>query len=296
MEVLRKQIAPGLSESELELFLAQAERKGLDPLAGHIIAQKRWDATLEREQLVFYIKIDGLRLIAERTGKYAGQLGPFWCGEDGEWKDVWLSDEPPAAAKVGVLRSDFKEPIWGVARFSSYAQFKKDGKLNRSWAKMPDLMLAKCAEALALRRAFPAQTAGLYLPEELKEDLGPEPEPEPEPEPQVSEPEPEPEPEPQVSEPEPEPEPEPQVSEPEPEFELDEKAQRKRLVNLISKELTEMGFVTKKEFLDYIHAVVGRKVKSSNDLSLEELAKVLEEVRAIKKSTEGEIWDGEVPF
>lgn len=280
MEVLRKQIAPGLSESELELFLAQAERTGLDPLAGHIIAQKRWDATLEREQLVFYIKIDGLRLIAERTGKYAGQLGPFWCGEDGEWKDVWLSDEPPAAAKVGVLRSDFKEPIWGVARFSSYAQFKKDGKLNRSWAKMPDIMLAKCAEALALRRAFPAQTAGLYLPEELKEDA---PEPQvPVPDPQVSEPEMAP-----AAQPEPEPEPEP---------ELDEKAQRKRLVNLISKELTEMGFVTKKEFLDYIHAVVGRKVKSSNDLSLEELAKVLEEVRAIKKSAEGEIWDGEAPF
>jgi phage recombination protein Bet len=163
----------------VEAFLAHCRRTGLDPIARQIYAIYRggkWG---------IQISIDGARLVAERTGTYEGQTPVEWTADGVTWTQVWLSDSYPRAARVGVYRRGFREPLFAVATWDSYAVMqdewangRKTGEqtVSSMWAKFGPLMLGKCAEMLALRKAFPQDLSGLYSTEEMAQaDKGAEP-------------------------------------------------------------------------------------------------------------------------
>lgn len=168
IELVKTTVMKGASDAELQLFIGICNRTKLDPFARQIFAVPRWDATLKKNVFTFQISIDGFRLLAARSGKYRGQTEPQFCDDQGQWHDIWIKDEPPLAARVGVKHADFEEPLFATAKYKNYVQTKQDGKPMAMWAKMPDHMLAKCAEALALRKAFPYELSDLYTEEEIQ--------------------------------------------------------------------------------------------------------------------------------
>jgi len=149
---LRANLATGLTDTEFKAFLLIAQRKKLDPIQKHIYAIKRGG------KMVIQVSIDGLRSVAARSGLYAG------------------SDEKPIYAEDGTLKA-VEATVWRLARPTSDTRYAfnaiasmdeyKPKDNDFMWKKMGFRMLAKCAEALALRKAFPEDLGGLYTTEEM---------------------------------------------------------------------------------------------------------------------------------
>jgi phage recombination protein Bet len=165
VELVKDTIARGASDDELMLFLHLAQRSGLDPFARQIyLIERRANVNGEwRTSRQPQTGIDGLRLIADRTDRYApGREPAFTYDEQGR-----LATATSYVRKW--VRGEWHE-VAATAHYGEYVQAKKDGTPTQMWADKPHIMLAKCAEALALRRAFPAELSGLYTADEMRDE------------------------------------------------------------------------------------------------------------------------------
>lgn len=158
IDLIRNTVAQGTNDDEFKLYLYQASKMGLDPLAKQIHAVMRWDSKQNRNVMSIQTAIDGYRLIADRTGHYAGSDEPKFV----EGKPFPVSATVTVYKVVGGIRCPFTATAF-------WAEYYPGDKAGFFWKKMPHGQLAKCAEALALRKAFPAELSGVYTKEEMEQ-------------------------------------------------------------------------------------------------------------------------------
>jgi phage recombination protein Bet len=161
VDLIKSQIAPKATDSELKLFLYQCKRTGLDPLTRQIYAIHRWNSQQGKEVMTIQTSIDGYRVIAERSSEYGGQDSPeFIYDENGKLESCKVS--------VYRFRGDARyQAATGFVFFNEYLPIDKNGKPMGLWLKMPKVMISKVAEAVALRKAFPQDLSGIYVEEEM---------------------------------------------------------------------------------------------------------------------------------
>lgn len=174
----------GAGEGDLEVFFHVCKRSGLDPFARQIYMIGRnvrelgpdgnWHTVVKQ---TIQTGIDGFRLIgrraADRSHHAVAVEACEWAHEDGSWRPVWRAVwGVPVAARVTIRRDG--EPFTATALFDEYAQTKRDGGLTQMWAQRPAGQIAKCAEALAWRMAFPQDLSGIYADEEMGQADNPE--------------------------------------------------------------------------------------------------------------------------
>lgn len=168
IEILKNSICKGATNEEFEVFLMACQKTQLDPFMRQIYAVKRWDGRLKRETMTIQTGIDGYRLIAERTERYApGPKPTFEYDNHGN-----------LISATAYVKKMTKDGTWHIveaeAFLDEYCQTSIDKntgekKATGMWNSMQRNQLAKCAESLALRKAFPAEMSGVYTKEEMKQ-------------------------------------------------------------------------------------------------------------------------------
>lgn len=178
VDLIKKTVAEGTSDNELALFLEVCKSSGLNPFQRQIYAVMRSVNTkdargnwVNEKRMVIQTGIDGYRLIAARSGVHAGTSDAEYGAENKAGYPAWARVTVRKLMPGGHI-ADFT----ATARWEEYCQTTKDGKPSGQWPKMPYLMLGKCAEALALRKAFPAELSGVYTAEEMSQADTPAPE------------------------------------------------------------------------------------------------------------------------
>ncbi len=159
---------PDLDMVDIRLYGRLCVARGIDPTSGDLIpvvfGKGKARGGKNGRTLVVIETIDSLRKRAWASGLVAAIKGPEWCGSDGEWKDVWLEDEAPLAARFGVLRVDVEEMHWSVRLMK---EVRKTGTGDDFWrdegeSAQPVNMIGIAAERHGWRKNIPNLFASIY--------------------------------------------------------------------------------------------------------------------------------------
>lgn len=169
IDLIKRTVARDTTDDELALFLYTAKKRGLDPLCKQVHAVKRnvkQKGGGYASVMTIQTGIDGYRAIAERTGKYGGTYRKSMIDGEGHPEEIVVAVRKIIGGQV--------VEVEGRARWDEFKQTYFDKKsqsqvLSPMWRKMPYIMLEKCAEAQALRRAFPEHFSGIYTDEEMSQ-------------------------------------------------------------------------------------------------------------------------------
>ncbi|MFZ3032284.1 MAG: phage recombination protein Bet [Candidatus Moraniibacteriota bacterium] len=181
IELIKRTIAKGATDDELNMFIQVCKGAQLNPFLRQVFLVRRWDSKTGGEVGVIQVGIDGFRAVAEGSGAYAGNDDPLFAEEaDVHVKDkagkVTKTFKAPKMATVTVHKviGGTSYPFTATARWSEY--YPGD-RMGFQWQARPYLMLGKCAEALALRKAFPKLLSGMYEAAELDNSQADQPRP-----------------------------------------------------------------------------------------------------------------------
>lgn len=180
ISLIRRTIANDCNDAEFDLFMAAARSAGLDPFRKQISPLVFNKNKPDKRRMSIITTIDGLRSIAARSGRYRP--------DEDEPDFTYEVDEKGPTNPLGLVRAKVRihtqddrgvwHPVIGVAYWTEFAPIsdewgeddngrrrptgKKALDTGGNWGRMPRVMLAKCAEAQALRKAFPDDMSGLY--------------------------------------------------------------------------------------------------------------------------------------
>lgn len=272
------------SPGDLAVFFHVVKRTGLDPFARqiHMIGRNTKNQRSQQWETKYTIQtgIDGYRLIGRRAADHArvkvSLSAPEWAREDGQWLPLWSPKWGlPLAARVTVFRDG--EPFPAVALFDEYKQTRKDGGLTSMWAQRPAGQLAKCAEALAWRMAFPQDMQGVYVEDEMHQADNARPE-----RPEQTQ---------AVSVTAFTATPETPVEDVSDSVQMVTKPQQQKMHALFN----EQGITDRTDRLNYTSGVIGRDVSSSNDLTAAEASQLIEHLvaNATPADSHEALWEGD---
>ncbi len=172
--VLENSLYPGANPTSIALVINYCQAAGLDPMQKPVHIVPMWDSKAQRTRDVVMPGVGLYRTQAARTGLYAGVTEPEF-GPDTTETIGGVDITFPAWCRVSVRR---QLPNGTIVDFTAVERWKENyavagGKEksiapNAMWKRRPYAQLAKCAEAQALRKAFPEMTGAQPTADEME--------------------------------------------------------------------------------------------------------------------------------